>query len=219
MSVVHSKAIDNTKSVTFYVWDGSTTYPDSILGEKTVLLKNLPSNFWNSVVFDEPIKVKGPFFLGYKVNYAKGANTEENNVQFAISLVERGNHQGLNTFYIQGQDSLWLSAYQRYGKAYSSSLSPKMCSVDAEDFDLKANIEIYPNPAIDKFSISTGELSIGKEIFINIYDLTGRSVYERSTKISGENIEINTSSFQSGLYLVSINIDGKLASRKVLIHK
>jgi len=47
--------------VKFFIWDGSTTYPDSVLAEKKVLIKDIPDNFYSVITFDEPVEINGPF--------------------------------------------------------------------------------------------------------------------------------------------------------------
>ncbi|MDR2834927.1 MAG: PKD domain-containing protein [Bacteroidales bacterium] len=219
MSVAKCKKITNDSYVTFYIWDGNTDVPEIVLGEKKVFLKDLPENYWNSVVFDSPIEVHGPFYAGYKLNYSKGANTAENNTQFAISVVSRGANEGLNTFFIQNQDSTWLSAYNKYGKAYSSSLAPKSCIIEVDDFDIQNNIEIYPNPATNNIFIQTGELEFGKDLFIQFFDVTGKCLFEKKTTVSGQEIMLDVTNYPSGLYFVSLITGSNKVSQKILINK
>lgn len=218
-AVAEANKKDNNSYVTFCIWDGNSDTPDSLLAEKKVLIKDLRGNYWNSLAFDNPVIVNGPFFIGYTVNYAKGANSAANNPQFAVSLFNRGYNEGLNTFYIKGQDSIWTSAFTKYGYAASSSIAPRTCMIKVDDFAIQNNISIYPNPATDNVFINTGDINFGKDLFLSIYDMMGRLVYEDKTIVNGKDIIINTSNFNSGLYLVTMIIDKNRAAQKLLISK
>lgn len=219
MSVNKSVKLTDESYVTFKIWDGSTALPEIELASKKVLIKDIPENFWANIVFDSSIEVNGPFYAGYSINYAGGSNTAVNNSQFAIGLVNRGNNPGLNTFYIQNQDSAWISSYNKYGTAYSSSIGVKSCLVDLPNEEFANNIEIYPNPTVDNIYIQTGDLQAGKELFVQVYDITGKAVYQKKFTISGSELEINLKNCNTGLYLMSMIIDNNKISRKILINK
>lgn len=219
MSVNKSLKKTDASYVTFKIWDGSTALPEIELARKEVLIKNIPENFWANIIFDSIIKVNGPFYAGYTINYSNGANTEANNSQFAISLVNRGNNPGLNTLFIQNQDSTWIKAYDKYGTAYSSSIAVKTCLVDIPNEEITNNIEIYPNPTTDKIYIQTGELSLGKDIFVQVFDITGKSVLQNKFNVTGSELEVNLSNCHTGLYMMSILIDNNRISKKILINR
>jgi len=74
---------------------------------------------------------------------------------------------------------------------------------------------IYPNPANDYFTI---KLPIeGESSTITIYNIEGKPVKElRST---GSTIQINTEDFETGHYVVQINIFGEKIVKQIQIMK
>jgi hypothetical protein len=83
----------------------------------------------------------------------------------------------------------------------------------------KLNLKISPNPANDYVQISM-TLTEKSNVDINIVDITGRSVYNKSynTLRAGNNqLEISTSELLSGVYIVKIRTGNNFVSRKLLI--
>ena len=66
----------------------------------------------------------------------------------------------------------------------------------------KDNIQIYPNPTSDKLNIK----SDFKITSLNLYTETGNSIY-KSQLLNGNNVEIDLSSYPSGLYLLQVETD------------
>ncbi|WP_374450375.1 leucine-rich repeat protein [Cloacibacterium normanense] len=59
-------------------------------------------------------------------------------------------------------------------------------------------LKVYPNPAKDHVVIS----NISKGENISVYDLSGKMLFQ--TKSSGNSLNINTSTYKNGLYLVKV---------------
>jgi hypothetical protein len=85
-----------------------------------------------------------------------------------------------------------------------------------EDKDLNEGI-ISPNPFTNNLSIEVNSLNTGLGK-LKIIDAMGKEYYNSMEPITeGLNqIDINTSSFAKGLYIVQLQINGQLVSRKVL---
>jgi len=81
-------------------------------------------------------------------------------------------------------------------------------TASTDDF-FSSKFVIYPNPAKESLKIKTKE-NIDK---IEIYSSLGQKVYSKSSKIN----EINTSSLTSGVYLVKIHSNNKVANKKLII--
>lgn len=78
---------------------------------------------------------------------------------------------------------------------------------------------IYPNPAKDYFYIDFGKQKFD-QLFIKIHNLYGQEivVINTKTKLQNNKTLINTNHLQQGVYLVSIWIDGKLTTQKIIIN-
>ena len=74
------------------------------------------------------------------------------------------------------------------------------------------NFTIYPNPVKNKLIIR----SIKKANFIEIFDITGKTVYQLKEAIPGE-FNINVSQLKNGIYTISLmGDDGKISNKKFL---
>ncbi|MDD4149469.1 MAG: PKD domain-containing protein [Bacteroidales bacterium] len=205
--------------VTFYVWNGNTMYPTEILYEKDIFLRDIPSNFHYSLDFETPVVVEGPFFVGYKINYVDTDGDGISDDEFAVSIaLNRTYSSAINTLYVQ-TNNVWNTAFERFGIKTSSAIKPVTCLVDVETFESENNIEIYPNPASNSIYISTGDLEYGKDVHYQLIDQTGRIILSHETKTGFEEININISSYPTGLYFVNMIIGNNKVTKKILINR
>ncbi|MBN2779139.1 MAG: PKD domain-containing protein [Bacteroidales bacterium] len=217
--VVLSENAEYNSYVTFYVWNGNTTYPEEILFEKEVFLRDIPSNFYYPIDFETPLQVDGPFFVGYKINYVDINNDNVSDDEFAVSIAVNRNYAGgVNTLYVQ-TNGVWATATEKFGIKTSSGIKPVTCLVDIESFKTQNNIEIYPNPAIDLLYINTGFLESDKLIHIQLIDQTGRIVDSFDKTSSADEISIDITQYPQGLYFVNMIIDQERVTQKILITK
>ena len=78
------------------------------------------------------------------------------------------------------------------------------------------DLQLYPNPATDKLNIKLF-MPVQSEITIRVSDILGKTVYEDmpgKTSAGSRQYVINTSDFQSGLYLLQVE-----ASNEVIVKK
>ncbi len=215
---VSERASDNSY-VTFYVWDGSTEYPETILAEKRVSIRNLPENFYSTVEFDEPVTLEGPFFVGYEINYIDNNSDGISDDQFAVSIAnDRGMASTNSTLYVQS-NSEWTNVTEKFGIKTSSAIKPVTCLVDVDDSNIENEIAIYPNPASNYVNINLGEIEIGKDCRIELYDITGRMVLAKDIKTDSNEIVLNTSEMPNGLYFVNLHIEDYRHTNKILISR
>jgi uncharacterized delta-60 repeat protein len=72
--------------------------------------------------------------------------------------------------------------------------------------------EVYPNPANELIQVAS--LPVGANVYVS--DLSGKLVY--SSVAYGEQITINTSNFDAGLYLISVNQNGAYSTLKFVVN-
>ena len=80
------------------------------------------------------------------------------------------------------------------------------------------NIGVFPNPTTDYFSLTIGEEAFmqAKDKTISVFDNLGRKVFEKNIKNANETINIQD--FSAGVYIVQLNMDGKLWTEKLIKH-
>lgn len=82
----------------------------------------------------------------------------------------------------------------------------------ADNLNSNENVLVYPNPAENRFSITaTSEIT-----HVEIYDLSGKQVFTSSRYKSGTGIE--TSSFESGVYLIKVKTSKSESVQKLILH-
>lgn len=203
--------------VTFYIWDGNSETPDSILGEKKVLLRDLDANQTNYITFEEPVEVHGPFFLGYRINYVNVHDANANDL-FAVGIAPpRSNDPENNTLYVR-RGAEWFTATERYGFGTSLAIRPITCLVDIEEFTDNLNVNIFPNPTTGIVNIELGQLDY-QNVNIQVYDLLGRKFDAQLRSTSLGQYEVNLSNRPEGMYIIRIKTGKHVINKKLLLSK
>ena len=76
-------------------------------------------------------------------------------------------------------------------------------------------IKIYPNPVTENLIIDAGEMEITA---IQIYDISGRNVYNDNTAFTGAK-SFQTTDIKDGIYFIRLISDDEYLLQKVIIHK
>jgi type IX secretion system substrate protein len=101
---------------------------------------------------------------------------------------------------------------------HSCSATTSVFSIDRQ----KNRIDVFPNPADYMITVkgfypeNSGSMIKSK---IKISDVTGRIIYETEQEIKNKtlNTKISVSSFPAGIYFLSVDMDGKIFSKKILV--
>jgi len=84
------------------------------------------------------------------------------------------------------------------------------------DKELALSISIFPNPSSGKFLLEMNGLS--GETQFEIFDITGRKIFELVKDVSEtDKVELNLKSETAGVYLLKVNYDSRLATKKLII--
>jgi hypothetical protein len=109
-----------------------------------------------------------------------------------------------------------LRVYNAYwkGPIQFSSYFPRTAETVQENI---SDIAIYPNPASGFMNVNWNSDS-GNTAIINVVNMMGQSVYV-ATISAGENMKIDVSRFDNGVYLLRLNDHGTIENQKFLIQK
>lgn len=80
---------------------------------------------------------------------------------------------------------------------------------------VKEQVTIYPNPTEGKLVIR-GLIPIEGSSKINVYDNSGRLVYDETREVS-ETMNLNLSHLSTGIYQLVVNLNGNIICRNILI--
>ena len=88
--------------------------------------------------------------------------------------------------------------------------------LSTNDVSFDNSFEIYPNPNNGSFNVKL--TSTSNNISVKVYDVRGRSVFNKAYSNSGAfNENINIGNVQSGLYLLNVNDGGRTVTKKIIV--
>jgi hypothetical protein len=92
--------------------------------------------------------------------------------------------------------------------------------VGTEDIKSDLGFDIHPNPASDVLFVDMQLEKTSNSVRLEVFDLAGRriSVADHSN-IKNENLTVNTSSFNAGMYILKVTTDEGFNSRKFSVGK
>ena len=79
--------------------------------------------------------------------------------------------------------------------------------------ELQSSFAVYPNPSNEIFNLTWTEQGTAN---IVIYDYTGKLILKK-TQITAGNYELNLNGFSKGLYFAKISVNGKQATKKIIL--
>ena len=98
--------------------------------------------------------------------------------------------------------------------------SPTYCWVGEEELEMPTSDQyliIYPNPAWDKFTVSSQQSAVSNWQ-IAVYDMFGRKVEEIQVSKGKTKIVVNSMGWKKGLYIIrTMNKNGLIGSGKVIV--
>lgn len=103
-------------------------------------------------------------------------------------------------------------------KADSNGVSSgTVINVVGIDNDLQANnsFDVYPNPANNNLFINLA--GNHQEVVVLIRDVLGKECYSQKLNNPNNPIEINSSSLLNGIYLISIQLDKSISTKRIII--
>jgi hypothetical protein len=89
------------------------------------------------------------------------------------------------------------------------TLSVGISENNSEENDIK----ISPNPVSDNLMLSY-KLKYSQQGIVYIYDLLGKLIFSRQIYGSGTQLLIHTENFQKGMYVISVDDNGKRMNKK-----
>ena len=205
----------NDVGIKFKVWDndGSFNAPGTVLDSVEINISDIVQqvDFSQStvIVFNPPVIVNGPFFLGVELPQIVGDTlvlfTNENGV------VQVGN----GWEQISNGDWFPYSDEQSWLLDIDHTIFPVMCSsLGIENQLISENMLVYPNPASSILNIAFLQQP-EKDLEIRLTDLTGRIVSYGS--ILGNQAAIDVSQLSPGTYFLSLISSTNVITRKIVV--
>ena len=86
-----------------------------------------------------------------------------------------------------------------------------MCVGIDEDI-ANSNVNLFPNPANDLVTFTAENTEMSE---VQIFDLTGKMIY--SNNPMSNRLEVNTSAFASGTYIVKVITESNVITRRLIV--
>ena len=110
----------------------------------------------------------------------------------------------LKTFSADGTYHVCLTASNSFGTSSTVCKDVVITGVGINELELAQQISMFPNPSTGKVSI-TLEGNVTPEMIVSVYNILGETIVTPTTYKAGTtNIQLDLSSFASGVYLVKI---------------
>lgn len=146
-----------------------------------------------------------------------GGNWEEVVMQNTTGNTYTADIPGLNgsnnvAYYIYAEnDNSKMESHPRIGVTDPHLFSYSGGNIGLNEFADNSNVNIFPNPASESFSLNT-TLATG---VVTIYNTNGQQVY--TTRFTEPNTNINVATFISGIYIVKVESDNHSITRKLVV--
>lgn len=205
--------------VMFKVWKGENS-PDSLMYSKEVPIQSMLAGqygFVYPIYFNTPIDISAldHYFIGYKI-------LPVGNDQFAVSIAADRGQGGESTMYLN-YNNVWFRSENMaaIGNMHTSlGLEPIACdAIGVEEFAyIPDQVVIYPNPTTNVVNISFGK-NFCKDCQIRVYDIMGKQINISMSEISKSGVQLDFQENSMGIYFVSVVVDGKVVTKKVLLNR
>ena len=172
---------------------------------------------WNEQVISEETSLTDIFFIDENNGWTVGGNGSASAIFYTIDggtiwlENEAGTNEVLFSVYFNDQTNGW--AVGNTGAIITTSPP-----IGINDNDIFTGTTVYPNPAINNFTINVAAETAEK---INLYLINsqGQMVYGPDEIRGSESFrkEINTSSFAEGLYTLIIETQSNRTAKKIII--
>jgi len=185
--------------------------------------KKLGSNNWLPFLDGYDSRANPTWFGAYNRGIAAGTQNSTRNgdiTQFrkrTIDLLESENFAPQDTVLIRFR--LFSDPAARgWGWAVDNLQIQDVISA-VEDFIVKEDFVVFPNPANESITVSLDLISVSNQINIKVQDILGRTIHDRSINKPSRQVreEFSLEGLDSGLYLIEVSFnDRDKISQKVM---
>lgn len=106
------------------------------------------------------------------------------------------------------------------GEVLNAAVSTFSSGIGFDENEAISQLSVYPNPAVEMTTVQFN-LEEASNVTIEMYNAVGQIVYSNNLgEVNGmQSIEIGTSNLEAGIYMINMNVDGDIITRKVSVTK
>lgn len=211
---------DGTYQIVVTATDGSRSISDTI---KLVVSKPIEAIVLNKPINGEINTPNGPFLewdrSGSEESYFVQLATTSNFDNIVYDTILSMNSLQMDEGILMGDtEYFWRVAVSNgCGSALSQTNSFTTEFVDAT-FQLgDMTYDIYPNPAVDKISLTSSN-SLDEDLSLRLYNISGQLVLTDQMRKGIKEFNINIENLESGLYFLKLESGNSQHTEKIVIH-
>ncbi len=125
-------------------------------------------------------------------------------------------HYGWARLNVPSATSFTLMDYAYNSIANQPILAGQTTATGIIENSFASSINLFPNPTDNHFSIDLG--SSNKKTEVTISDITGKIIYTTTANETSK-IDVNTGEFAEGIYIVQIQAEESIATKKFIVKK
>jgi len=185
------------------VWDDKSGRPGTAIAKQSIPLSNIAEDvFWGQatrIYFDTPIEVGAVFFIGAELPSIGGD---------ALAIKTNMEQEAVgNTAWDLWSNGQWGA----FRDNYNLMVAAHVCELPSSVGDFI----IMPNPVKDVFYIDMGNFE-GHVLSIDVFSIVGDRKAHYDIDASYPNFLVDCSRLASGIYIVRIETDQGIASKKIV---
>lgn len=99
---------------------------------------------------------------------------------------------------------------------------PDPCSsaLQTSEISSKGSFTIFPNPTSNVVNIRLDEITRSERINVKIYDLAGKIVFSQNNfEANHKDVTLRIERLVAGVYFISVESNGNMATKKLIINK
>lgn len=211
------KGSGQNPAIEFRVWNnqGEGGKPGTIIGSATMPLNDIYDDVvaldWTEVVFNPPVYISGPFYLGVMLPSTTGDTlalvsnlNNEINPGYAWELWSD------QRWFAMSNDSAWqLNLGQAIFAAYCDE------GFSAGEITEPPGLLVYPNPAGEVLFIERKSQSPGQTVVVSLFNILGQTVKSETHATNGGKLTLSLDGLDKGMYLLTVTGGGERTATKI----
>lgn len=210
----------STQNVNFKIWADNSGTVGNVLANKYVALSDIvsdvSSNYITHVIFDTPVAITGPFYVGVELPQSAGDTLA------LVSNTDGDTNPG--TAWEQWSDNSWypFSSSSAWGMNLALAIFPVVCPSGTGNSILTTEtndyLGIFPNPNNGHFDVTYISNNV-EEFTLNLISIDGRIIYsEKITKTSPLfRKDFDFRKYPKGIYSLQIISNNGIFNSKLVI--
>ncbi len=212
--VTANSVSSSSKSINLRIWNGSVEPEFLVASKNGIQLSQLKVNRDNLVLLNEPVQVTGPFWVEVELDYVAPVDS------FAVYQSAPLASRIKNTAWLKSSLNQWNEFEDWQIGNYPASFWIDILASDVRKEETSVNeidensLFLYPNPFCNMINLRINGNGTG---ILEFFNIAGQRVYLTQITVEQGECTVNLPALNHGLYIVKININGRVYNQKVIV--